>query len=265
MRHPLFKTSRFLFSAASLAALAAFSGSSLALQPLITDDTGTQGSGRHQFEASYNRERARAGGETERTRSVPVVYTYGVTESLDLFAGIDHSSIRASGDRASGFGNTVIGAKWRFFENEAAGFSLALKPEIAIPVGARCEDDGLGTGKVSGNLTFILSQDVPFGSLHVNAGVGRDRYRHADNNATNRHLSIAPVWEVSERWKLALDAGIDWSRSGGGTVRSRFAEIGAIYSPSEDLEFAVGYIRATDDDKPKSTTHGLTLGVTWRF
>jgi hypothetical protein len=272
-----FDFKRLLSSTALLAVLAAFSTPSSALQPLITDDTGTQGAGGNQLEVSFNRERTRTDGEegergtTERVRSVPVVYTYGVTETLDVYAGVEHARIRTRNaeekDGASGFANTVIGAKWRFFENEASGTSLAIKPEVALPVSSQREEDGLGTGRTSGSLTFILSQDLPFGSVHFNAGAGRDRHRHPDenHNASIRHFSVAPVWDVSEQWKLALDVGVDRERSDGHTVRTKYGEIGAIYAPSENLEFAFGIIRASDDDHQKSKTHGLTFGLTWRF
>lgn len=254
---------------AVIAALAAFSSPSSALQPLITDDTGTQGSGGNQLEVSYSHDRTRVAGETERVQSVPVVYTYGLTDTVDIFASIAYSRIRndiPSGD-ASGLGNTVIGAKWRFFENEETGTSLAIKPELAVPVSAHRESDGLGTGKTSGNLTFILSQEAPFGAVHFNAGLGRDRFRHSNEtpNTDYRRFSVAPVWDVSEQWKLAFDLGTEHARADGHTVRSRFGEVGAIYSPSKDLDVAIGYIRTTDSESPKSKTNSVTAGLTWRF
>lgn len=267
MQVRLHKCLWLFFRAAVFSVLTAFSVSSWALQPLITDDTGTQGAGGNQLEISYGRDRTRVAGETERAHSVPVVYTYGLTDTVDLYAGIAYSRIRTGvqGGDADGFGNTTIGAKWRFFENEDSGTSLAVKPEFAAPVSKRREEDGLGTGRMSGAMTFILSQDVPFGSVHLNAGIGRDRFRNSDDNATNKHLSLAPVWDVTEQWKLAADVGTDWSRSGGDTVRSKYAEIGAIYSPNRDLDLAIGVIRTTDNESPKATTHSVTAGLTWRF
>ena len=253
----------------AVALLAGFSAQSFALQPLITDDTGTQDTGGNQLEFSYNYDRTRSDGETERAHTVPVVYTYGLTETVDLFAGVGYSRIRTStaGGDVSGFGNTTVGAKWRFFENEESKTSLAIKPEIAIPVSSHREEQGLGTGKTSGNLTFILSQEVAFGAIHFNAGVGRDRFRHADENPdTNyKRLSVAPVWDVNDQWKLALDLGVEDARADGETVRAKFVEIGAIYSPDKDVDLALGLIRTSDDESPKSTTHSLTAGLTWRF
>lgn len=242
-------------------------GSAWALQPLITDDTGSQGAGGNQLEVSYSRDRTRVGGETERVHTVPVVYTYGLSDSVDIYASVAWSRIRVTGDDASGLGNTVFGAKWRFFENEESGTSLAIKPELAIPVSSSRERDGLGTGKTSGALTFIVSQDLPFGSIHFNAGIGRDRFREADENPRTdyKRFSLAPVWDVSEQWKLALDVGTESARADGHTVRSKFAEIGAIYSPSKDVDLALGIVRTSDNENPKSTTHTLTGGVTWRF
>jgi hypothetical protein len=244
-----------------------FSPSSFALQPLVTDDAGTVGAGARQLEVSYDRARTRWGGEegTERVSSVPVTFTYGLTETLDIGVGIDYSRIRVPGERVRGFGNTAIGGKWRFFENESSGSSLAVSAEVLLPVSSGREEHGLGAGKTSGGLTFIFSQEVPFGEVHFNAGVGRERFRHSEDNTTSRSFSVAPVWNVSERWKLALDVGVDLSRSGGDTVRSKFAEIGAIYTLSESVELALGYIRMTDDEHPKAKTNGVTLGLTWQF
>ncbi|MDR2788497.1 MAG: transporter, partial [Candidatus Accumulibacter sp.] len=245
--------SRLLFGVMLFSVFTVYSAPSSALQPLVTDDTGTTGAGGNQIEVSFDRERTRwrneeGKRESERVTSVPVTYTYGLTENLDIFAGIDYSRVRVSGeDDANGFGSTVVGGKWRFFENEASGTSLAVSSEIAIPVSSRRENGGLGVGKTSAGLNFILSQELPFGEIHFNAGIGRERFRDSEENATNRNFSVAPVWNVSEQWKLALDVGIDLSRSGGNTVRSRFAEIGAIYSLSEGVELAIGYIHATTD------------------
>jgi hypothetical protein len=270
MPHSFFSPSRFFSSTALLAVFAAFSTPSLA--QLVTDDTGTQGAGGNELEVSYGQDRTRAGGQTERAHSVPVAYTYGVTDTIDVSASISYSRIRVPGDEdegtgsshVRGFGNTMIGAKWRFFENEASGTSLAIAPEIALPVSSRREADGLGTGKTSGNLNFILSQELPFGSIHFNAGVGRDRYRHEDN-ATNKHFSVSPVWNITEQWALALDVGVDLSRSDGHTVRSKYADIDVTYSLSKDLDLQFGFMRTTDDEHPKAKTNSWAVVATWRF
>ncbi|MFZ4535994.1 transporter [Propionivibrio sp.] len=240
-----------------------------AFQPLITDDTGTQGVGGNQLELSFNEDRAKLAGNTDRIRSLPVAYTRGLTDTIDIFAGISYARIHAgtSGDSSSGAGNPAIGGKWRFYENGESKTSFAVKPEILFPVSSDRESGGLGTGKTSGNLTFILTQEVPFGAIHLNAGLGRDRFRDTliNPDLTKTRVSIAPVWDVTEQWKLALDLGTESARAGGTGVRSDFVELGAIYSPNKDLDFAVGFIHSADNDSPRTTTDTATAGITWRF
>jgi Putative MetA-pathway of phenol degradation len=253
------------FAALALAGLASVGH---AAQPLITDDTGTQGAGGHQVEAAYTHERARQAGSTDRSDAVPLTYTYGLNETLDAYLGLVHVNQRpAGGGRVRGFSNPTVGLKWRVFEHEASQTSVALKPELLLPVSAANEAKGLGVGEASGGLTLIVSQELPFGAVHFNAAVGRERYRDAavSPDVASRRLSVAPVWNLSEAWKLALDLGQTWERSGGQTVRVRHQELGAIYSPSKDLDWAAGWIRTHDDASPKTVTHTFVLGLTARF
>jgi hypothetical protein len=269
MNNSFLKSPRRLSTLFAPILVAGFSLQALAFQPLITDDTGTQGTGGNQLEFSFNEDRAKAAGDTLRVQELPVVYTRGLTESIDVFAGIGYTRIRPSvpGFDSSGYGNPALGAKWRFYEDEEQGTSLAIKPEIIFPVSDRREDFGLGTGKLSGNLTLILTQQVPFGAVHANLGIGRDRFSDTLNNSdsTTFRASMAPVWDVNEQWKLALDLGTESTRDGGNTLRSNFVELGAIYSPDKDLDFALGVVRRSDNDSPHTTTNTVTAGITWRF
>jgi hypothetical protein len=241
----------------------------LAFQPLITDDTGTQGQGGNQLEISFSQDRANKAGETVRTQSWPVVYTRGLSETLDVFAGFSYARIRsgATGSEAGGGGNPSFGAKWRFYENEESKTSFALKPEIMYPVSAGRESAGLGRGKTSANLSLIVTQELAFGAIHLNLGAGRNRYRDILNNpdSTTTRASIAPVWDVAEQWKLALDLGTESARAGGIRTRTNFSELGAIYSPGKDLDFALGIVRSSGNDDPRTTTHSASAGLTWRF
>ena len=249
--------------------LAGFSGPAPAVQPLVTDDTGTQSSGGNQLEFALNEVRASVNGGIERLRTLPIVYTRGLTETLDVLAGLSHARIRsnAPGGGASGGGHPSFGAKWRFYENEKSKTGFAFKPEVLLPVSAGGEVAGLGAGKTSGKLTLILTQEVAFGAIHVNAGVGRDRYRDTSNKSdtTTTRTSIATVWNLTDHWKLALGLGTQSAHAGSARVRSNFAELGAIYSPREDVDFALGILRSSDNDSPRTTTHAATAGITWRF
>lgn len=257
---------------APLALTLAFAGAlpaAHAFQPLITDDTGTQGAGGNQLEFAINNDRAKAAGEVERVRTLPVVYTRGVSDAVDVFVQANHTRIRSTvpDSDASGVGSPSLGFKWRFFENEASKTSIGLKPEVVLPVKASREDKGLGVGRTSYGATVILTQEVPFGAVHANAFSGRERFRDAVVNpdVTVTRLSLAPVWDVSEQFKLALDVGSETAKAAGVKVRATFVEVGAVYAPSKDVDLALGFVRSTDDSTPEVVVNSVTAGVTWRF
>jgi hypothetical protein len=256
-------------SCLATAILATLSSAALALQPLITDDTGTQGDAGKQFEVGFVDRQASLAGDTTRTRTLPLVFTWGATETLDLYVGATPTTIRSNvaGVDADGFGNTAIGLKWRFFENEGSGTSLAVKPEVRLPVSSGHEAAGLGAGATSYGLALILSQDVSFGAIHFNLAGGRDEFSAASllPTANTLRASFAPVWDINEQWKLALEFGHESVSSAGDTTNSQFVQLGAIFSPSKDLDLALGILRNNDNATPQTSTTTATMGLTWRF
>lgn len=64
-----------------------------AFQPLVTDDTGTQGAGGNQVEAAYHRTVDKASGTRDVTHEVPLVFPRGVTDAFDLYAGLGYQRI----------------------------------------------------------------------------------------------------------------------------------------------------------------------------
>ena len=250
-------------------AAALFATHAAALQPLITDDTSTQGSGGNQLELSLNQSRITTRGVSDQSGSLAAVYTRGVAETVDLYAGAVYVDLRPGGgsDEARGAGNPTVGAKWRFLDTSTGGTSAAAKLEILVPVSGSAEAVGLGSASTGGNLTLILSQDLPFGAIHVNASAGRLRYRASGNNpdSTPMRLSAAPVWQLTPQWRLALDLGAQWVRSSEQRVRTGFVELGAIWSPKDDLDLALGVIQTADNQNPRTRALAATAGLTWRF
>lgn len=236
-------------------------GTAWAYHPLVTDDTGTQGMGGNQMELGYDFARSKANGVTDNERAVPFTYTRGLGDHLDVFAGIARQT-----SPAHGWGNVSLGAKWRFYENEASAFSLALKPEILLPVSAAREARGLGNGKTSYGLSLIMSRETGFGEVHVNLTAERvnyaDRVAFPDRRNLYR-LSVAPVWALAEGWKLALDLGLQTNPDPAEESRMGYAALGVVYSPADNLNLSLGVTRDLHDG-PVATT-STTLGLTWRF
>lgn len=228
----------------------------LAFHPLITDDTGTQGTGGNQLEVGYDHSRS----EGETARAVGVTYTRGITDDLDLYVG---AAYRTSSP--SGWGNVGIGAKWRFYENEASKLSLAIKPEVLLPVSEADEADGLGNGETSYGLTFIASKETAFGELHFNAEVARSNFADAaiDDRQTFWRVSVAPVWAVAEGWKLALDLGLQTNADRSQDATMGYLELGLVYTPNDAIDLSIGVIRDLMDGPVESTT--ATAQLTWHF
>lgn len=244
-----------LFLALTLPAAAA-----QAMQPLVTDDTGTQGEGRHQLEWAHARERASSPGAAPAAHEQSAVYTLGLHERLDVFTGAS----RLDGEGQRGWGNPLLGAKWRLHEGDETHW--ALKAEMRMPVSATREGQGLGTGRTSGALSVILTQKMPFGEWHFNLVRGEDRYRaHTGQNTHYSRFSTAPVWDVAPDWKLALDVGLEHARSASEITRSQYAQLALIGSLSPELEWAAGLMKNREQGAQTTHSRRFTTGLTWRF
>jgi len=259
-RHPI---------APALALLAVFAPPAAAYQPLITDDTGTQGKRGNQIEASHVQSVEKGAGATATTRMLPLVYTRGLTDTLDAYVG--PSYVRFSpppGEpKGSGAGNPALGVKWRFHENEAQKLSFAFKPELRLPVSDGAETRGLGSGRSNAGAMLILTQETGFGAIHANLAVNTNRFALQDNRDLNRStlwcLSVAPVYEPAPEWKIALDAGIVTNAHKAEKAGMGYVELGVVFSPNKDLDLALGVIRDVHHRGHRVTT--ATAGVTWRF
>lgn len=231
------------------------SASAVAFHPLITDDTGTQGTGGNQLEVTTTSSKSQ--GATDR--NIGLTYARGISDPLDVAVSIGHNNLDAG---PSGMGNTSIGLKWRFYENEGSKTSAGIKPNIYLPVSETKETDGLGYGRASPEGTFILTQETDFGAVHANIVVAQDRFRTQDSARRIRY-SLAPAWTVNDKLLLALDVGSEQIRQSGITGRENFVELGVVYSVESNLAVSFGVTRNRDNSSV--TTNDATLGVTWLF
>lgn len=245
-----------------------------AFQPLATDDTGTQGAGGNQIEFAFLHQRQTTSGSTESalTRANPLIFTHGFSDALDLYLGAASQRIATTGaaggtTHEKGWGNVAIGAKWRFFEDEDSGFSLGVKPEVQLPASDDKELRGLGNGRASWNAALLASRKTGFGEIHFNLLAGHAGYALVSTRAAYRsslwRASVAPVWQASEKLRLAVDLGIMANPDKSKGVQKGYALLGAIYSPSDDLDLALGLSRENHDGN--ATTVQGQLGLTWRF
>lgn len=252
------------FSGARLlgaALLTAAASAAHAAHPLVTDDSGTQGTSHWQFEANtdHTRVRDRAAGFTAWEREGNAALTYGLTETLDIAVNVPWARQSATDEpQVSGVGDTTVLAKWRFYDNQAQGFSLALRPEITLPSGS--ESKGLGNGRATAALTLIASQQWGDWTWLGNAGLAYNDNRVGDR----KHLwalSTAVLYTVTPQLSLAADVGI--ARAAAPDERhEKYGLLGAIWHVNDDLDLDIGW-RRSFGGSPVAHTVGAGVTVRW--
>jgi hypothetical protein len=233
----------------------------MAFHPLITDDTGTQGMGGNQLEIGYDHERIAQADIVEKGTALPLTYSRGVTDSLDVFIGTARQ-VSPSG----GWSNVGVGAKWRFYDNPDRGLSMGVVPNVDLPVSTAAEQRGLGSSKISYSVALLLTQETPFGQLLANVVAGRDD-AGLEENAPDRkdfwRVSVAPVWRASDRVNVALDMGALTDPDLNNGYWMGFVEIGTVYSATPTLDLSLGVVHFIADGPIHDTN--ITAGLAWRF
>jgi hypothetical protein len=224
----------------------------LALQPLVTDDMGTQGAGHWQIEIGV--EQTPRQGDEARQRQWNATLTRGLTEPLDIYVDVPYTY---PGNPSSGWNDAVLGLKWRWFEQ--GPFSLAVKPEISLPTGHR--QRGLGTGRVGVSATLLAQwQAEPF-TLLANAGLAWQPNRLGERSKLWQ-LSGAALYSASDKIQLALDAVVTRHPVPGAGPHPAFLIAAAIYSPKPWLDLDIGYRYGLNH---QTDHHAVMLGLTARW
>jgi hypothetical protein len=234
---------------------------SYAAHPLITDDTGTQGKGKFQFELNGEYGHDSEDGVSANTAKVAGALTYGATDNLDIVLGIPYQYIwtRRSGDtnRENGPGDVSLELKWRFYASD--GLSFALKPGFTLPTGD--EVKGLGAGKATYSMFFITTKEIKPWEFHLNLG-----YIRNENKSNERkdlwHASLAGEFEVVKALKVVGNIGIERNTDRTVDIHPAFILGGLIYSISENFDIDFGIKGGLT--KPEADYTFLT-GITWRF
>ena len=167
-----------------------------ASHPLITEDTETQGTGRFELEINSEFSDDEEGAFDETEGEVAVGLSYGLAENIDIVLELPYGwyTVKEHGltvADADGVGDLSLEIKWRFFEYEDRGLSIALKPAITLPTGD--DEKGLGNGEVSGGGKLIVSKEGVLGKLHFNLGYMRNAYGLEEDDILLRN----DIWHAS--------------------------------------------------------------------
>ena len=201
--------------------------------PMRTDDTGTPGNGNVEVNIATTADR-RPG---ERVYEAPLLdINYGLGDRVQLKFEIPWI-VRASDTEPtkSGLGNSLLGLKWRFYENKKHEFEISVYPQCEFNNPNRSADRGLvdrgvrflipveatktiGPVDFNGDLGYLLTQ---FGSNEWLAGLAAGRqmtsrlellgevYATSKVDGTERDTSfgIGGRYKLRERMLLLFMAG----------------------------------------------------------
>ncbi|MDR2128296.1 MAG: transporter [Burkholderiaceae bacterium] len=227
--------------------------------PLVSDDTGTQGTGNWQFEANTDYTSVKEEGIKSRSWAVNAALAYGLIEPLDISINVPLQRDKTDGESAQkGIGDVSLVAKWRFYENDN-GWSVALKPEVTLPTGK--ESKGLGAGRATAALSLLGQYEQAGWIWLVNAGL-----TYNDNKVDERKslwsASTALLYSPNEQWTFAVDTGLSRNPDKGSSKKPAYAVLGAIYHVNKDLDLDIGYQRSLQSGP---TEHTVGVGLTMRW
>ncbi len=238
----------------------------LAMHPLITDDAGTQGKGKFQFELNgqydYEKETIAGVAIKETGGQENSILTYGVVDSIDAVLSVPYIwvNVRKNGvitQDAEGWSDTTLEVKWRLYEKD--GLSLALKPGTSIPIGD--DGKGLGSGKVGYTTFLIITKEMEPWAFHVNLG-----YKRNENTENNRcdlwHASLAVVRTLTENLKLVADLGVDRNEDKQLSTDPVFILGGVVYSVKDTIDLDLGLKYGLTEP---ATNYSLLAGLTMRL
>jgi hypothetical protein len=158
--------------------------------PLLTDDPGTPGDGKWEINLALTFEEVEEGGLFE----VPLIdLNYGLGERMQLKLEIPWLVLDDANDSTTtGLGDLVLGSKWRFLDDEKAGVSASVYPQLGLNTVESSADRGLVERGTELFLPMEFRRD--FGFLDVNVELGYALREACDDEwvfgvAVGRHLS----------------------------------------------------------------------------
>ena len=189
--------------ASAVAAFALVAVAAHAAHPLISEDTGTQGTGKFELELGTATSHVRG----DRIRELDPQLSFGALDNLDLIVRPSYfwltGNLADAAGRHHGFGATALDFKWRAVEREP--WSFGLRGGLDLPT----SQGDLGTHRLGGHLLamatytsgpLMATTNLAYTRIPVDAGPGvrRDILR----------VSAGGLYNVTETVRLAADVAV---------------------------------------------------------
>jgi hypothetical protein len=171
-------------------------------RPDVTNGTHIVGTGLLQIE--FGGLFTRASG-TANAFGSPFTARVGLTEWLEARIGTDGLLTQADDTgRATGIGNTQIGAKLRLWSDPGGVPVLSILPTINVPTASA--DKGLGSGKADYTVVALTGTDLGrHAHVDINYGVGAIGSAATDSHFLQQLFSVSASDAISDNWNPYLE------------------------------------------------------------
>jgi hypothetical protein len=243
---------------ATLAAglLLCLSSTTHAAHPLITEDTGTQGSGNFQLELTTESMSVRETGQSQYVLLDTAVLAWGFAETADLLVTVPWLKL-GQPDSTQGLTDIGLDIKWRFYETGPVSF--AFKPGVTFPTGD--DTKNLGAGRNTWSAYIVTTLDHKPWAFHLHLG-----HQHNNNLSNDRvniwHGSLAASVQLLDPLKLVLDLGTNTNTDRGSDWHPFFAIAGLIWSVRPNLDLDLG-VRSERTDSMRAVAALAGMAIRW--
>ena len=223
--------------------------------PMVTDDPGTPGDGHWEINVAWTFERARGSTASD----APLVdANYGVGDRIQLKYEVPWIVINdSSAASRSGVGDSLIGVKWRFFDDGPSGWQISTYPQLSF----RTSGEAQASGGVDDTGTLVIVPieiERSFGWLSLNLDAGRVRIAHG---ADQSFVGLAAGHEIDER--LEVMAEIHSERADHNDRMDALANVGVRWKLMDHGTLLVSLGRYLRDDF--GTQRSAVGYVGWQF
>jgi hypothetical protein len=187
-----------LSSALLLFIIVLLSGSSVFAQggpPLLTDDPGTPGDGNWEINIGFTIEKLLQ----ETLYEAPILdINYGLGERIQLKYEVPWVFLDEEGaGTKSGLGNSEIGIKYRFLDEERHGVSMSVYPQFSFNNPTSSDERGLADPGTELLLPFEIARRV--GPVDLGLELGYTLIEHGRDEWV---YGLAAAWPLAERFEL---------------------------------------------------------------
>ncbi len=225
----------------------------MAGHPLLSEDTGTQGTGNYELELGYDWSQQ----DGDQNVLFQPQLSWGASATTDLIIQPSFVTDRNDGERLTGAGDTNLDAKWRFLSTTP--WSLGVRAGLELPTAKK--GLGLPHRNVSPHAVLVATGDFTPLTIDLNAGYGV-----APADPTHRgnlyHFSGAGTYEIRQRLFLLIDTSFDSNPDyGQGGRYAAIGLLGLIYTIRPGLDIDTGFRGRLNGTGPAQQ---FLLGITFR-